>query len=563
MDTHDLIIIGGGPTGLNCAIAAEKAGLDYLVLEKGVLANSIYHFPVNMTFFSTSKLLEIGDTPFISHGEKPTRREALEYYRRLQQSYALKVRTYEAVQRMERTPNGRYHIHTEKGRYETHSVIVATGFYDTPRLMNVPGEGLAKVKHYYDDAHPYVGQKVLVIGAANSACQVALEIWRKGAEVTMAIRDEKIYKGVKYWIKPDIENRIKEGSIKTYFHSSVREIRPREVILETPEGAITIENDWVLAMTGYLPIERGNAALIAAMDDRQSKAWMAITDAVASFKQRSVEATLKAMNGLDDNAWQVRVTACQALAAVGTQECMDKLIERFELEKGRLEREMRLALKSVANDDLGADPATWKKWWDQQKERFGGFNPNEPPKVTNPEDDRYGTQEPPGEDEPHYYGRQIYSLSRAGYFPRFLSLTHPTRQTPHVALVVGAGLGFAVACLIRALGTGSPVGAVLLNMAVFGAVLSYVLQMLSYVLLRKRHPQLARPYKSPLGMPGAVVALLVSLVTLVALFVSDPVYRKVVLGAAVWYGAGLLYFAFFARHRLVLAPEELAARERG
>ncbi|MCA9534284.1 MAG: ethanolamine permease [Myxococcales bacterium] len=161
------------------------------------------------------------------------------------------------------------------------------------------------------------------------------------------------------------------------------------------------------------------------------------------------------------------------------------------------------------------------------------------------------------------YGRQIYSLSRAGYFPRFLSLTHPTRQTPHVALVVGAGLGFAVACLIRALGTGSPVGAVLLNMAVFGAVLSYVLQMLSYVLLRKRHPQLARPYKSPLGMPGAVVALLVSLVTLVALFVSDPVYRKVVLGAAVWYGAGLLYFAFFARHRLVLAPEELAARERG
>jgi ethanolamine permease len=161
------------------------------------------------------------------------------------------------------------------------------------------------------------------------------------------------------------------------------------------------------------------------------------------------------------------------------------------------------------------------------------------------------------------YGRQIYSLSRAGYFPRFLSLTHPTRQTPHVALVVGAALGFAVACLIRALGTGSPVGAVLLNMAVFGAVLSYVLQMLSYVLLRKRHPQLTRPYKSPLGMPGAVVALLVSLVTLVALFVSDPVYRKVVLGAAVWYGAGLLYFALFARHRLVLAPEELAARERG
>ncbi|MCB0593956.1 MAG: YpdA family putative bacillithiol disulfide reductase [Lewinellaceae bacterium] len=253
MDTHDLIIIGGGPTGLNCAIAAKKEGLRYLVLEKGVLANSIYHFPVNMTFFSTSKLLEIGDTPFISHGEKPTRREALEYYRRLQQSYSLNVHTYEAVQRMERLAGGLYRIDTEKGQYQAHSVIVATGFYDTPRLMNVPGEGLAKVKHYYDDAHPYVGQKVLVVGAANSACQVALEIWRKGAEVAMAIRDDKIYKGVKYWIKPDIENRIKEGSIKAYFQSSVLEIRPREVLLDTPEGPVAIGNDFVLAMTGYLP----------------------------------------------------------------------------------------------------------------------------------------------------------------------------------------------------------------------------------------------------------------------------------------------------------------------
>ncbi len=160
------------------------------------------------------------------------------------------------------------------------------------------------------------------------------------------------------------------------------------------------------------------------------------------------------------------------------------------------------------------------------------------------------------------YGRQIFSLSRAGYFPRVLSLTHKTRHTPHVALIVGAVLGFAVACVVRALGTGSPVGAVLLNMAVFGAVLSYVLQMVSYVLLRRRFPDLARPYKSPLGMAGAVVALGISLVTLVALFVSDPVYRKVVLGAAVWYALGLLYFALFARKRLVLAPEEVAARER-
>lgn len=253
MDTYRLVIIGGGPSGLNCAIAAERAGLDYLVLEKGALANSIYHFPVNMTFFSTSILLEIGDTPFISHGDKPTRREALEYYRRLQQGFGLKVRTYETVQGMQRQADGFYRIHTDKAEYRAHSVVVATGFYDTPRLMGVPGEGLPKVKHYYDDAHPYVGQKLLVVGAANSACQAALETWRKGAEVAMAIRDDKIYKGVKYWIKPDIENRIAEGSIKAYFNSTVKEILPREAVLQTPEGLLTIENDWVLAMTGYLP----------------------------------------------------------------------------------------------------------------------------------------------------------------------------------------------------------------------------------------------------------------------------------------------------------------------
>lgn len=253
MDNYDLIIIGGGPTGLNCAIAAQRAGLRYLVLEKGLLVNSIYNFPVNMTFFSTSKLLEIGDTPFISHTEKPTRKEALEYYRRLQQSYGLKVRLYEAVMEMTRLPDGAYRITSEKGTYLADSVIVATGFYDTPRLLNIPGEDLPKVKHYYDDAHPYIGQKVLVIGAANSACDVALETWNKGAEVTMAIREDSIYKGVKYWIRPNIENRIKEGSIKAYFNTIVREIRPREVVLEGPEGTFTLENDFVLAMTGYKP----------------------------------------------------------------------------------------------------------------------------------------------------------------------------------------------------------------------------------------------------------------------------------------------------------------------
>ncbi len=253
MKKYDLIIIGGGPTGLNCAISAKKAGLNYLVLEKGLLVNSIYHFPINMTFFSTSKLLEIGDTPFISHTEKPTRREALEYYRRLQQSYELKVNLYEPVVRMDRQADGKYLIESEKSEYLADSVIIATGFYDTPRLMNVPGEDLPKVKHYYDDAHAYIGQKVLVVGAANSACDVALETWNKGAEVTMAIREDEIYKKVKYWIRPNIENRIKEGSITAHFKTVVKEIRPREVVLEGPDGEFTIENDFVMAMTGYKP----------------------------------------------------------------------------------------------------------------------------------------------------------------------------------------------------------------------------------------------------------------------------------------------------------------------
>ena len=253
MKTYDLIIIGGGPTGINCAIAAKKAGLNYLVLEKELLVNSIYHFPTNMTFFSTSKLLEIGEIPFISHTEKPTRKEALEYYRRIYQSLDLNINTYEPVLAMKREEDGNYQVQSSKNTYHTFAVIVATGFYDTPRLLNIEGENLPKVKHYYDDAHPYVGQKVLVVGARNSACQVALELWRKGAEVTMAIRGKEIYRGVKYWIKPDIVNRIKEGSIKAYFHTTVEAISADKVSLKGPEGMFEIDNDWVLAMTGYLP----------------------------------------------------------------------------------------------------------------------------------------------------------------------------------------------------------------------------------------------------------------------------------------------------------------------
>lgn len=249
---YDLIIIGGGPIGLNCAVEAKKAGLNYIVLEKGVLVNSIYNFPTNMTFFSTSNLLEIGGVPFIAHSDKPTRGEALEYFRRVQESWDLKIKQYTAVQSMTKMDGG-YSIQTSKGKYQANHVIVSTGFYDTPRMINIPGEELPKVKHFYDDPHPYVDQKVLVIGAANSACDVALETYYKGAEVTMAIRESEIYPKVKYWIRPNIENRIKEGSIKAYFNSTVKEITERGVVLKTPEGEVRFDNDFVLAMTGYKP----------------------------------------------------------------------------------------------------------------------------------------------------------------------------------------------------------------------------------------------------------------------------------------------------------------------
>jgi len=249
---YDLIIIGGGPTGINCAISAQKQGLRYLVLEKGMLVNSLFNFPANMTFFSTSKLLEIGEIPFISHTDKPTRKEALEYYRRLTSSYDLHINFYEQVNSMEKI-NDHYAVHTSKASYQARSVIVATGFYDTYRKLNVPGEDLPKVKHYYDEAHHYINQKVLVVGAANSACDVALETWQKGAEVTMAVRSEGLYDRVKYWILPNIQNRIKEGSITAHFNTEVVAIREKEVDLIKNGKIITIENDWVLAMTGYLP----------------------------------------------------------------------------------------------------------------------------------------------------------------------------------------------------------------------------------------------------------------------------------------------------------------------
>lgn len=248
----DVFIVGGGPIGLACGIECEKAGLNYVIVEKGVLTNSLYNYPLNMTFFSTSDKLEMGGIPFMSVSHKPTRTEALEYYRRVAKTWKLKVRLYEEVKTLEK-PNGIFEITTAKGKYRTKNVILSTGFYDLPNLMNVPGEDLSKVSHYYKEPWPYIGQKILVVGGANSGVDVALETWRKGAEVTMVLKDDGVDPKVKYWVKPDIENRIKEGSIKAFTNSLVKEIKENEVVVSTPEGDVTIENDFVLAMTGYVP----------------------------------------------------------------------------------------------------------------------------------------------------------------------------------------------------------------------------------------------------------------------------------------------------------------------
>lgn len=253
IEVWDIIVIGGGPTGINIAVESKKAGRSCLILEKGMLVNSLFHFPSNMTFFSTSKNLEIADIPFISHTDKPTRKEALEYYRRIVDSYHLDIRLYESVRSSNKDEEGIFHITTSKRIYKSKYVVVATGFYDVPRMLNVPGESLAKVKHYYDEAHPYVGQDVLVVGAANSACDVALETWQKGANVTMVIRSSELYERVKYWILPNIKNRIAEGSVDAHFNSTIREIREKDVVLTTPKGEVIVPNDFVLAMTGYKP----------------------------------------------------------------------------------------------------------------------------------------------------------------------------------------------------------------------------------------------------------------------------------------------------------------------
>jgi len=252
MNRFDVIIIGAGPIGLSCGIEAKKRNKSHLIIEKGCLVNSLFHYPTNMTFFSTSDRLEIGEIPFVSHGDKPTRRESLEYYRRTAETWKLNIHTYEEVFDVYKNDDT-FIVKSSKTEYKTKNIIIATGFYDEPNLLNIPGEDKPKVKHYFDEAHPYSYLKLIIVGAGNSAVDVALEAYRRGSEVTMVIREDKLKDGVKYWVRPDIENRINEGSIKAYFNSWLTEIRDDDVDIKTSGGTITMENDFVFAMTGYHP----------------------------------------------------------------------------------------------------------------------------------------------------------------------------------------------------------------------------------------------------------------------------------------------------------------------
>ena len=252
---YNIIIIGGGPIGIACGLEAKKAGLSYLILEKGCLVNSLYNYPANMTFFSTSERIEIGGIPFVSNNVKPVRNEALEYYRRVAVSNQLNIHLQEKV--LEVHPpaesGGKFEVTTVRRTYSASHIIIATGFYDRPVLLNISGESLPKVTHYYKEPHFYAMQKVVVVGASNSSVDAALETWRKGASVTMVIRGAGIGSRVKYWVKPDIENRIKEGSITAYTHSHLVAIREGEVDISTPGGMETVPNDYVIALTGYQP----------------------------------------------------------------------------------------------------------------------------------------------------------------------------------------------------------------------------------------------------------------------------------------------------------------------
>ncbi|HLG95640.1 MAG TPA: YpdA family putative bacillithiol disulfide reductase [Bryobacteraceae bacterium] len=252
MQSYDAIVVGAGPTGLACGIELKQRGVNTLLIEKGCLVNSLYNYPTHMVFFTTPELLEIGGLPMTSLNEKPGRTEALKYYRRVTEYYQINVNQYERVLAIH-GGDGDFHVNTHKAEYHARKIVLATGYYDLPNKLNVPGEDLHKVIHYYKEPHPYYNHDVLVVGAKNSAAIAALELHWSGARVTLVHRGSGISDRVKYWIKPNIENRIKSREIRAYFNTKVLEITPQSVVLDTPEGMLTLPNDFVFAMTGYRP----------------------------------------------------------------------------------------------------------------------------------------------------------------------------------------------------------------------------------------------------------------------------------------------------------------------
>ena len=317
MEEYDVLIVGAGPIGMACGIEAIKAGLSYIIVEKGPLVNSLYNYPVFMTFFSTSQKLEIGGVPFVSINPKPNRNEAVEYYRRVAEKFSLSINLFEEVKDVEKKSEGDFHVRTSRRDYRVKNVVISTGFYDVPILMNVPGEGLPKVTHYYKDPHLYAFQNVVVIGANNSAIDAALETYRKGANVTLVIRGNEIGSYVKYWVRPDIENRIKEGAIKAYFDSEVTSIDEETVSIKTPEGDLVIENDFVIAMTGYRPDFEMLKQLGVQLDENSN---------LPAYNAETMETNLAGLylagvvcGGMDTHKWFIensRVHAEQIFAAI-------------------------------------------------------------------------------------------------------------------------------------------------------------------------------------------------------------------------------------------------------
>ena len=298
----DLIIIGAGPIGLACGIEAKKNNLDYLIVDKGMLVNSIYNYPVNTTFFSTSDKLEIGEIPFISHNVKPTRTEALEYYRRVCDSWDLNLDLYNEVLEIEKKESF-FILNTRNGIKKSKNIVICTGFYDIPYMLNIPGEELDKVLHYYNESHPYYKMDIAIVGAGNSAVDVALDTYRKGANsVTMIIREKEIGGNIKYWVKPDIVNRIESGEIKAFYESELLEIKENTILIKTPTGVEKINNDFVLAMTGYLPNYEILKKLGVKINDDEFK--------TPSYNEETMETNIKGVflagvicGGLKTNKW--------------------------------------------------------------------------------------------------------------------------------------------------------------------------------------------------------------------------------------------------------------------